>query len=107
VFGGTGDGEGVMIVKPRSGTMLVFTDALMSIQKLRGFGGFMMGLFGFTGPKPKVSRSARMVLVEGQEGAAGGRGTPGRSGSSVWKVAHGAPITVSPTDGLREAAAGL
>ena len=61
---GTADTEGVLVVRSQGGTTLVFNDVLMNMQKLPGFSGFMMGLFGFTGPKPKVSPPARLFVVK-------------------------------------------
>jgi hypothetical protein len=97
-----------MIVKSKDGTTLVFKDALMNMQKLPGLGGSMMGLFGFTGPKPKVSGPARMVLVKDKKALRAD--LERRAGAERLvrvKVAHGAPVTVSPADALRQAASGL
>jgi hypothetical protein len=100
--------EGVLVVRSDSGTTLVFNDALMNMQSLPGFGGFMMGLFGFTGPKPKVSGPTRMFLVNDKQALRAElekrASTPGLVRI---EMAHGAPITASPAEALREAAAGL
>src|SRR5262249_20069115 len=63
VLEGTKEREGVLAVTREGATTLVFNDAVMNMKSLPGFGGFMMGLFGFTGPAPKVSFPARMALV--------------------------------------------
>jgi hypothetical protein len=107
-LGGTGEREGVLSVKSSAGTTVVFTDALMNMQKLPGFGGFMMGLFGFTGPKPKVSAPSRMLLMKDKPALKSSleklAATPGLVRI---EVAHGAPITTGPAEALRDAAAAL
>jgi hypothetical protein len=108
ILDGTGGGEGVLVVRSKGGTTLVFTDAVMNMQSLPGFGGFMMGLFGFTGPSPKVSMATRMLLVKDKKAL---RAELERRASTDGlvrvEVAHGAPITSSPGEALRGAAAGL
>jgi hypothetical protein len=105
---GTGGGEGVLIVRSNAGTTLVFTDVIMNMQKLPGFGGFVMGLFGFTGPAPKVSAPTRLILVKDRKALRADlerrAATPGLMRV---EVAHGAPITSTPAESLRAAAAGL
>jgi hypothetical protein len=108
ILDGTGGGEGVLVVRSSAGTTLVFTDAVMNMQSLPGFGGFMMGLFGFTGPAPKVTMPARMVLVKDKKALRGDLERRAATAGLVRvEVAHGAPITSAPADALRGAAAGL
>jgi hypothetical protein len=108
ILEGTGGREGVMSVRSKAGTTLVFTDAIMNMQNLPGFGGFMMGLFGFTGPAPKVSGPARMVLVKDKKALRADLEKLATTAGLVRvEVGHGAPITASPADALRGAAAGL
>jgi hypothetical protein len=108
VLEGTGGREGVMTVRSSAGTTLVFTDAVMNMQKLPGFGGFMMGLAGFTGPAPKVSAPTRIVLVRNKKALrAELEKRAATAGLVRVEVGHGAPITVSPAEALRGAAAGL
>jgi hypothetical protein len=108
VLGGTGEREGVMTVKSSAGTTLVFADAIMNMQKLPGFGGFMMGLFGFTGPKPKVSRPSKMLLMKDKPALKSSlEKLAGTQGLVRIEVGHGAPITTAPAEALRDAAAGL
>jgi hypothetical protein len=105
---GTAEGEGVLIVRAKSGTTLVLNDVLMNMQKLPGFGGFMMGLFGFTGPKPKVSGPARMFVVKDKKALRAElerRATT--AGLTRIEVAHGNAITSDPAGALRNAAATL
>lgn len=105
---GTGSCEGVLTVRSSSGTTLVFTDAVMNMQKLPGFGGFMMGLFGFTSPAPKVTAPARMFLVRDKRALrADLEKRAGITDLVRIEVAHGAPITSGPAEALRAAAAGL
>jgi hypothetical protein len=67
-----------------------------------------MGLFGFTGPAPKVSFPARMALVADKKALRGHlerlAGTPGLSRI---EVGHGAPVTSGAPEALRAAASGL
>jgi hypothetical protein len=108
ILEGTGGGEGVLIVRSNAGTTLGFTDAVMNMQSLPGFSGFMMGLFGFTGPAPKVTLPTRMLIVKDKKAMR--RELEKRAdmaGLVRVEVAHGAPITSSPADALRTAAAGL
>jgi hypothetical protein len=108
ILDGTGRGEGVMIVRSKAGTTLVFTDAVMNMKSLPGLGGFMMGLFGFTGPAPKVTAAARMLLVKDKKALrAELEKRAGTADLMRVEVAHGAPITASPAEALRGAAAGL
>lgn len=105
---GTGDGEGVLVVRSKSGTTLVFNDVLMNMKKLPGFGGFMMGLFGFTGPKPKVSGPSRMFVVKDKKALRAElerRATT--PGLARIEVGHGDAITSDPAEALRSAAATL
>jgi hypothetical protein len=105
---GTADGEGVLIVHSKGGTTLVFTDVLMNMKKLRGFSGFMMGLFGFTGPKPKVSGPTRMFVVKDKKAL---RAELEKRATipdlSRIEVGHGDAITSDPAAALRNAAATL
>ncbi len=105
---GTGDGEGVMTVQSARGTTLVFNDVLMNMQRLPGFGGFVMGLFGFTAPTPQVSRPARMFVVKDKKAL---RSELERRASTPnlvrIEVSHGNAITSEPAAALRAAAEGL
>ena len=108
VLAGTDGRESVLTVRGKGGTTLVFTDVIMNMQKLPGFGGFMMGLFGFTGPVPKVSGPARMVLVKDKKALrAELEKRADTTGLRRIEVGHGAPIVDSPAEALRAAAAGL
>jgi hypothetical protein len=108
VVAGTADSECVLIVPSKAGTTLVFNDVLMNMQKLPGFGGFMMGLFGFTGPKPKVSGPSRMFVVKDKKALRAElerrAATPGLARI---EVGHGNAITSEPAAALRDAASTL
>jgi hypothetical protein len=105
---GTGDREGVLIVKSNAGTTLVFNDAIMNMRKLPGFAGFMMGLVGFTGPKPKVSGPARIAVVKDKKALRGDLEKRASTPDLVRvEVGHGDAITSQPATALRDAAAGL
>jgi hypothetical protein len=105
---GTGEGEGVLVVRSQGGTTLVFNDVLMNMKKLPGFSGFMMGCFGFTGPKPKVSGPSRMFVVKDKKAL---RGELERRATTPnltrVEVSHGDAITGDPAGALRNAAATL
>jgi hypothetical protein len=97
-----------MVVRSKVGTTLVFTDTVMNMQKLSGFSGFMMGMFGFTGPAPKVSAPVRMVLVKDRKALRAELEKRAATPQLVRiELAHGAPIVTSPAEALRGAAAGL
>jgi len=98
----------VMTVRSTAGTTLVFNDALMNMQKLPGFGGFMMALFGFTAPKPQVSRPARMFVVKDKKALRSDlekrAGTPNLVRV---EVSHGSAIVSEPAAALHAAAQGI
>jgi hypothetical protein len=108
VLDGTKEREGVMSVTSGDRTTLVFNDAIMNMRSLPGFGGFVMGLIGFTGPAPKVSFPARMAIVADKKALRGHlerlAGTPGLERI---EVGHGAPVTDGAPAALRAAASGL
>jgi hypothetical protein len=105
---GTGGGEGMLLVRSKAGTTLVFNDVLMNMQKLPGFGGFMMGLFGFTGPKPKVSGPSRMFVVKDKKALRAELEKRADTPDLVRiEVSHGDAITSDAAAALRNAAAGL
>jgi hypothetical protein len=108
ILEGTKQREGVLSVKGAGGTTLIFNDAIMNMQSLPGFGGFMMGLFGFTGPAPKVSFPTRMVLVDDKKALrAHLERLAGVERLVRLEVGHGAPVTERAPDALRAAAAAL
>jgi hypothetical protein len=107
VLDGTKEKEGVVVVD-RGETTLIFNDAIMNMRSLPGFGGFMMGLFGFTGPKPKVSLATKMVLVADKKKL---RSHLERLAATPRlariEVGHGIPVTEGAADALRSAASTL
>jgi hypothetical protein len=105
---GTGEGEGVLVVRSQAGTTLVFNDALMNMQTLAGFGGFLMGLVGFTGPKLKVSAPARLFVVKDKKALRNELEKRAAAPGLVRiEVGHGNAATSDPAGALREAAAAL
>jgi hypothetical protein len=108
VLEGTKGREGVLSVESPTGATLVFNDALMNMQSLPGFAGFMMSLLGFTGPAPKVAFPARMALVADKKALRGHlERLAATEGLRRIEVAHGAPVIERAGDALRAAAAGL
>jgi hypothetical protein len=60
---GTKDREGVMIVRDRDGTTLVFNDAVFNMPHLSGFTGFVLkSITGSTGG-PRVSRVMKWFVI--------------------------------------------
>jgi hypothetical protein len=108
VVDGTDARDAYFIVRSSSGTTLVLNDILMNMRKLPGFGGFMMGLFGFTSPAPKVTAPTKRFLVTDASALRAHleklATTPGLARVIV---SHGAPITSSPAEALRAAASSL
>jgi hypothetical protein len=108
ILEGTKGREGVLSIKSARGTTLVFNDAVMNMQSLPGFGGFMMGLFGFTGPAPKVAFPARVALVADKKGLRGHlERLAATDGLVRIEVGHGAPVAERANEALRAAAAAL
>jgi hypothetical protein len=108
VLDGTKQREGVLSIANSGATTLVFNDAIMNMRSLPGFGGFMIGLFGFTGPAPKVSFPARMAVVADKKALRVHlerlATTPGLA---RFDVGHGAPVTENAAGALRDVAAAL
>ena len=108
VLDGTKGREGVLFVRSAAGTTLVFNDTLMNMKSLPGFSGTLMGLFGFTGPAPKVAFPARVALVADKRAL---RSHLERLADTQdltrIEVGHGAPVTEHPAEALRAAAKGL
>jgi hypothetical protein len=108
MFEGTEGREGVLVVPSASGTSLVFTDVLMNMHKLPGFGGFMMGLAGFVTKAPRVTFPARMALVKNKgtlrDELSKLADTPGLA---RLYFSHGVPVSEGAAVALREAAAAL
>jgi hypothetical protein len=108
IIDGTAGKEGALIVKSKAGTTIAFCDAIMNMQKVPGFGGFMMGLAGFTGPKPKVTFPARMAIVKDKKAMRAALEKLAETPNLVRvEVQHGAPITDAPAEAIKGAAAGL
>jgi hypothetical protein len=108
ILEGTKEREGVLTVKSGAETTLVFNDALMNMHSLPGFGGFMMGLIGFTGPALKVSFPARMAIVADKKALrAHLERLAGTDGLARIDVCHGEPVTEKAAVALRTAAAAL
>jgi hypothetical protein len=105
---GTGEGEGVLVVRSPSGTTLVFNDVLMNMKTLPGFSGFMMGLFGFTGPALKVSAPSRMFVVKDRKALRAELEKRATTPNLTRvEVCHGDAVTQDPAAALRNAAATL
>src|SRR5262249_58075392 len=100
--------DGVLVLRSGAGTTLVFNDTITNMRTLPGFGGFMMGLFGFTGPAPKVSFPARMARVADKPALrAHLERLADTSGLARIEVGHGAPITEGAVAALQPAAPAL
>jgi hypothetical protein len=108
ILDGTKQREGVLSVTGEGGTALIFNDTLMNMKSLPGFGGFVMGLFGFTGPALKVSFPTRMALVADKKALRGHleRLAAVKNLARI-EVGHGEPVREGAADALRAAAAAL
>jgi hypothetical protein len=108
VLEGTAEREAYLVVRSAAGATVVLNVVVMNMRSLPGFGGFMMGLFGFTGPAPKVTFPAKRFVIDARAAARTHlerlAATPGLVRVVV---SHGAPITDAPARALRAAAAGL
>ncbi len=106
---GTAGREGYLQVRAPSGDVtLVFTDIVMNMDSLPGFGGFMMGLMGFTGRAPKVSFPAKMFLVKDKKALRAHLEKLAETPNLARViVAHGAMIEDAPVSALRAAAASV
>jgi hypothetical protein len=108
IVAGTAEREGLLVVHSKAGAALVVNDVLMNMQKLPGFSGFMMGLIGFTGPRPKVSGPARLAVVKDKKALRAELEKRATIADLVRiEVGHGNAITSQPAVALREAAASL
>lgn len=63
---GLGDEEGVMRVKSEDGTTLVFNDAVFNMDRPRDAIGYVFTALLGSAPGPRVSRTAKLVLVKDQ-----------------------------------------
>lgn len=61
---GTGDGEGVMIVRSPGGVTLVLNDVLFNMPHRSGLSGFMLKHVTASTGGPKISRLAKMFFVK-------------------------------------------
>jgi len=108
ILDGTKQREGVLSIASAGSTTLVFNDAIMNMRSLPGFGGFMMGLFGFTGRAPKVSFPTRMAVVADKKALrAHLERLAAAPGLARFEVGHGAPVTERAAEALRGAASAL
>jgi len=105
---GVGEKECALHVKSKAGTTIAFCDAIMNMQSARGFGGFLMGLAGFTGEKAKVTFPARMAMVKDKKAMRASLEKLAETEGLVRvEVQHGVPITDAPAEAIRAAASGL
>jgi hypothetical protein len=64
VAAGTGEREGVLVVREAGGTSLVVADTLANVRHPQGLGAHVMGrLFGFGVDRPRLPRPVRRMLV--------------------------------------------
>lgn len=61
---GTGDGEGVVIVRSGDGASLVFNDVVFNMPHLPGFTGFVLRHLTQSSGGPRISRISRLFLIK-------------------------------------------
>jgi hypothetical protein len=100
-----GSKEGVMVVRSDEGVTLVFCDILMNMSSIPGFGGFLMGMVGFTSPSPKVTFPARKLVMSDKSTLR--TELERRAGTPDLRrleFGHGTPVTSGAPEALRNAA---
>jgi hypothetical protein len=108
VVEGTAAREAYLLVRSAEGATLVLNDIVMNMRSLPGFGGFVMGLFGFTSPAPKVTSPAKRFIVADRAAARAHLERLAATKDLVRIiVSHGEPVREAPGDALRAAAAAL
>ena len=61
---GTGESEGVLVVRDADGTTLVFNDAVFNMPHAPGFSGFVLRYLTASSGGPRISRVARLFVVK-------------------------------------------
>ncbi len=61
---GVADAEGVMLVRSADGTTVVLTDAMFNMDRKRDVLGFLITTLFGSAPGPRVSRLAKLLLVQ-------------------------------------------
>jgi len=105
---GTAGHEAALIVRTPKGTTLVVNDIIANMPDRKGFGGWLLRMFGFTGAGPRVPGIVKRKIVEDRSAL--------RSQLEAWStltplrrviVSHGAPIEREPHVALRRLAGSL
>lgn len=108
LLGGTGEREGVYVVKSGAANervTLIFNDALFNLGRGKGFGGFVTRLIA-SAPGPRVTRIARLFLFDDLvAGRAHYERLANVPGLYRIVVSHGRVIEENPGDVLRAVAA--
>lgn len=107
---GTGEGEGVMIVREGAGvgTTVVFNDAVFNMPHQPGFSGFVLRYVTASTGGPKVSRLARLALIKNKKDfAAHLTRIANLPGLARVIVSHHQTITDDPAGALRAVAASV
>lgn len=99
---GTRGREAALVVRTASGTTLVLNDVVGNIRDAAGFGGWLLRLAGFAGPRAQVPKVVKMAVVNDTQAL--------RAQLLRWSdieslnrilVSHGAPIEDQPRQVLR------
>jgi hypothetical protein len=109
VLDGTKDREGVLCVTSDGKSNLVFCDGVMNNRShhLKGFGGFMMGIFGFKSDALKVTFPSRMAIVADKKAYRAHLERLATDDLARIDVAHGEPVTKDAQAALKHAAGEL
>jgi hypothetical protein len=105
---GTGEREGVMIVKSSDGVTLVFNDAIFNMPHVGGFHGFMLKHVTKSTGGPRVSRIGKLALVkESATFKAHLERLATTRGLKRVIVSHHETINEAPADAIRAAVASM
>jgi hypothetical protein len=105
---GTDAHEAALVVQTAGGANLIVNDLIANIPDRRGFGGWILRMVGFTGPKPRIPKIVEKKVIKDRSAV---RVQLERwAGLSPLKriiVSHGAPIEIEPAITLRHLANSL
>ena len=105
---GTGGAEGAMLVRADDGTSVVLNDAVFNMPHVRGFTGFVLRRITASTGGPRVSRVARLFMIEDKAAFAAHLARLAELPDlRRVVVSHHETIDVEPARVLREVAASL
>ena len=99
-----GTSEAALRVDGRSGTTLVLNDIVGHIRDASGLGGFLLGLAGFAGDKPRIPRVVKAGIKDTKALRAQLLEWAAIESLTRILVSHGSPIEANPRQALRDLA---